>query len=282
MNTITGHHPTCFDNSFAATDSYRLNAARVSQTAVSAEQNAAITIMTEQGDRVTLSVDAAYQSSYTTYSGLAANNDAYANIEGRQFSFDLSLEQSIRVEGDLNEQELKDIKKLLKRLDRVIHKFLDGKFEKVAQKAARLLKNMETIDSVEARVEVAQKAAAVDAQYVEATALSSFNGERSAGRRPLPLEHSFEFNPIRELTDEMVDVVKESQVDPVKVTRFLDNFIQRLLANATRGGQADSDIASLTRLIQSDFFQKLQNLSAKEPKAPQDGQYPPKSADRDT
>lgn len=282
MNTIAGHNPTCFDNSFAATDSYRLNAARVSQTAVSAEQNTDITIMTEQGDRVTLSVDADFKSSYTTYSGLAANNHGYAKIEGRHFSFDLSLEQSIRVEGDLNEQELKDIKKVLKRLDRIIHKFLDGRLEKVARKAGKLLDDMKTIDSVEARVEVTQKAAAVDAQYVEATALSSFDGDRPAGRRPLPLEHSSEFNPIRELTDEMVDLVKESQVDPVKVTRFLDDFIQRLLANATRGGHANSDIANLTRLIQTDFFQKLQNLSAKEPKVPQDGQYPPITGDLDS
>ena len=190
MNTITDLNPRWCDSCYAAPDRYSLNAARVQQAAVSAEQNTDITIMTEQGDRVTLSVDAEYQSAYTTYSGLAANNNGYATIEGRHFSFDLSMEQSIRVEGDLNEQELKDIKKVLKRLDRIIHKFMDGRLEKVARKAGRLLESMKTIDSIEARVEFQKSAAVLHKEIVAAATLS----KPVAGRRIQPLQLPPEFS----------------------------------------------------------------------------------------
>ena len=180
MNTITDLNPGCCGRSFAATDGYSGNAAGVRQTAVSAGQRTDITIVTDDKDKVTLSFDADYQSFHTTYSALVANHSGYAIIEGERFAFDLSLEQSIRMEGDLNEQESKDISKVLKRLNRIMKKFLAGRMDDLAPKAGRLFNNMQTIDSVEAR------------------------------------------------------------------------------------------------LIQSDFFQKLQHLSVKAPKAPEDNQYPQK------
>ena len=263
MTMIPGFNPFSADSGYTAAENCSYTAARVSETAVAGGQSTDITIVTDEKDKVTLSFAADYQSSYATYSALAASRNGYANIEGQDFNFDLSLEQSIRVEGDLNEQEIKDIKKVLKRLGRIMNNFLSGRIDDVAHKAGRLLKSMQTIDSVEARFEVAKKVAVVDQQYVEATALSSFEGDRLIEPQPLPPELSHESTPIRELTDDMVAVVRASQVDFAKMSRFIDRFFRRLLGNIARGGLANRNIMNLARLIQSDFLQQLQNLSAK-------------------
>lgn len=281
MNTITDLNSSCAGSSFAATDGYRLNAARVKQTAVSAEQNTDITIMTEQGDRVTLSVDADFQSSYTTYSGLAANNNGYAEIEGRHYNFGASFEQSITVEGDLNEQELKDIKKLLKRLDRIIHKFLDGRSDKVAKKTAKLLKNMKTIDSLEARFESQKRAAVLDKKFIEATALSTPDADRQVQPLQLPPGFRSEFKPIDDLTDDMIDVVDASQVQPSNLMRSIHKLFKRLFSDINRDGEGHTDKINLARLIQSDFIQKLQEFSTNATKVPQDGQYLPQTGHLD-
>ncbi len=300
MNTITGLNAGCCDSGFAATDGYSLNAARVSQTAVSVEKNTDITIMTEQGDRVTLSVEAGFQSSYTTYSGLAANHTGYAEIRGKHFAFDLSLEQSIRVEGDLNEQEIKDIKKVLKRLDRIIHKFLDGRSDKVAKKVGMLLKNMKTTDSVEARFAFRAGAAVLDKaelslprqtqtklmplgykKFIEATDFSTPDSDRRIQLLQLPPGFSSEFKPIHELTDDMIDDVEASQIQPPQLMRFIHILFERLFSDINRGGARNTDKMNLSRLIQSDFIQKLQNLSSKAPKVPPDVQCPPKTDNLD-
>ena len=267
MNTITGLNPICADSGYAAADNCSYAAARVSQTEVAGEQSTDITIVTDEKDKVTLSFDLGYQSSYTTYSALATNNNASAKIEGQQFDFDLSLEQSIRVEGDLNEQELKDIKKVLKRLGRMIKNFLAGGIDDASHRTGRLFKNLSTIDSVAARFEVTQRAAVVDQQYVEATALSTLDGDRPVDPQPSSPQPAQEFEPIHELTDDMVDVVKGSRIHPAKMTRFIDRFFHRLFENSRHGHRPKRHMTNLARLILSEFMQKLQDLSANTTKA---------------
>jgi hypothetical protein len=262
MNFIPAVNPFSTDSGYGAADGRSCNAARVSQTAVAGEQSADITIMTDQNDRVTLSFDAGFQSSYTTYSGLAANNNGYAEIEGRHLAFDISLEQSISVEGDLNEQEVKDIKKVLQRLGRIMQQFLTGSLDDVAQKAGKLLKNMATIDRVDARVEFSKSAMVLDKQYVEATALSPREPEYKIQPLPLPPEFSSEFKPIHELTDGMVDLVERSQVHPAKMMRGVAGLFHHLFGDIARGGPLNVDKMNLARLIQSDFIEKLKELFA--------------------
>ena len=281
MNTISDYHPSYSDSSFAATEGYGLNAARVKQTAVSAEQNTAITITTEQGDRMTLSVDAGFQSSYTTYSGLAANNNGYAKIEGQHDRIGLSLEQSIRVEGDLNKQELKDIRKVLNRLERIIHKFMDGRLDTVSSKAGKLLENMKTLDSVAARFEFQTSASVLDKEFMEATALSRPDVDRRIQPLQLPQGFSSEFKPIHELTDDMIDVVEASPIQPSKLMQSIHSLFARLLGDISRGGARHTDKMNLARLIQSDFIQKLEALFAEAPQVPQDGPLPPKIGNPD-
>lgn len=262
MNSITALNPFSTESGYAPAESRSYNAARVNQTAVAGEQSTDITIITDQKDRVTLSFDADFQTSYTTYTGLAANNNGYAKVEGKYFAFDLSLEQSISVEGDLNEQELKDIKKVIKRLGRIMKKFLAGSLDDVAQKAGKLLKNMKTIDSVDARIEFTKSALMLDKKYVEATALSPMDTDQNIQASQLPPEFSSEFKPIHELTDGMVDIVEGSQIHPAKMMRGVHRLFRHLFSDIARGEPQNRDKMNLARLIQSDFIEKLKELSS--------------------
>ena len=126
MCTHPSLNPISEDPRRLVPDSSYYAAAKVDQATVSSEQSMEVTIITDQKDIVTLSFDADFNSSYSTYEGLAKSDSGYARIAGRQFSYDVSIEQSVKVDGDLNKEELHDIRKVMKRIGRMMKKFLSG------------------------------------------------------------------------------------------------------------------------------------------------------------
>ena len=260
MNTIPSFNPICADPGPAPDNSF-YSAAKVSQATISSEQSMDVTIITDQKDVVTLSFDADFNSSYTTYEGLAKSENGYAGIEGRRFSYGVSIEQSVKVEGDLNKQEMRDIKKVMKRIGKMMEKFLAGKMDDVAEKAQKLLKNRKSLESVDAKLEFEKSVSVLSQTYAEAASVSSFGSTPKIQPVELPAEFSSRFNPIDRLTDEMADVVKKSGHRPGHMLKAADDLFYRMFKDFAGKGPLNADKMNVTRLIQSDFLNKLQELS---------------------
>jgi len=262
MNTIPPFNPISVDPGGLAPDSSFYSAAKVNQATISSEQSMDVTIITDQKDVVTLSFDADFNSSYTTYEGMAKSENGYARIEGKRFSYGVSIEQSVKVEGDLNKEEMRDIKKVMKQIGRMMKTFLAGKMDDVAEKAQKLLKNRKSLESVDAKLEFEKSTSVLSQTYAEATTISS-----SGSKQPkiqllgLPADFGNQFKPIDRLTDDMADVVKKSGIRPARMLKEADHLFYRMFKDFARKGPLSADKMNVTRLIQSDFMKKLEELS---------------------
>lgn len=109
-------------------------AQRLVAAAVSRETSAQLTVVTDEGDRVTPSSRTAVSAGVGVYDfrdgGLAAH------AETMQFS--ASREFALSVEGDLSKDELKDIRRVINGVEKVTRKFLKGDLDGAARKAAKL------------------------------------------------------------------------------------------------------------------------------------------------
>lgn len=86
--------------------------------------SAELTITTDEGDKVTLSFDAAYSASRTQEPG------------SRATSVQSSVRAEVKIEGDLNAEEIADIQKLMGMLGRAMRR--PEKAPQIPQKIARL------------------------------------------------------------------------------------------------------------------------------------------------
>jgi len=118
-----------------------LQAAKVK---VSQSQTADITIVTAEGDTVTLSSSKAAELLFATY-------NAQGQVGGSA-ELHRSSTFSMSVEGDLNREELKDIRRAIRTIQKAANDVLRGHEEKAASRTARLA-NLDQIASIDADLE---------------------------------------------------------------------------------------------------------------------------------
>ncbi len=162
MESIT----SCCSNTPAYGDlsavSKNVNAAQYSKIEASSSQSKDITLYTEEGDKVTLSYN---QESSLTYANLSAMSygfdfssdenqamvkETLARLEAEMFSFNAGRDITLSVEGNLNEQELSDIKTALKGIDEIMTDLLNGGDISEAMSEAEDIKDLDTIAGLEA------------------------------------------------------------------------------------------------------------------------------------
>jgi hypothetical protein len=100
--------PQDFGSGSARYDLSRLNALSVWE-----EQNTDLSIVTAEGDRVTISADYRAEATVATYEHLALSDAGFRIIEANMLDFKVEQDIAVSVEGELNETELADIKTLL-------------------------------------------------------------------------------------------------------------------------------------------------------------------------
>ncbi len=128
----------------------KTEAQKAATVSVSQSQTSDITIVTAEGDKVTISASAMAELSYPTYNGKgqtgqsSESTSSMAEIRtGQQFS--------LTVEGDLNKDELKDIRRALKTIMKATKDLLRGHTEKAADRTAKLSK-LDQLASIDAAV----------------------------------------------------------------------------------------------------------------------------------
>jgi hypothetical protein len=116
----------------------RRTAATLSTFQASTDTQSRLTILTEDGDRVTLSSHATTEIGYADYRYLGYQAGSQTDVHGQALTVSATRELSISVEGDLSRDELHDIRKLVHDLDKVVRDALRGRDDKAADRAARI------------------------------------------------------------------------------------------------------------------------------------------------
>ncbi len=124
------------------------NASQTQLAAVSSSQSLDLDIVTEEGDKVTLSMDAKASALYASHGQVQGDEDGFFAQWGELSAGQYEREVTFSVEGDLNAEERREIRKVIKTINRMMHNFVHGKIKPMMAKAGKLT-GLETIDSLE-------------------------------------------------------------------------------------------------------------------------------------
>ncbi len=100
---------------------------------LSQTQNTELTITTDEGDIVTLSLASAMEANAGIYRNSSFEEGRSASSQTAFFEFSSSRSMEIEINGELNEEELEDIREAVKAIGGMIDDFLSGDLQEMAE-----------------------------------------------------------------------------------------------------------------------------------------------------
>jgi hypothetical protein len=266
MNAISQNLSLLKDFTGFSMDQGKFYAAQLSQVTTSQEESKDITILTEEGDKVTISADSQRNSQYTTYSGLVRANGVYASLQGKSLAMDSSMEFSMAVEGDLNEQEMKDIRKAIKAIDKIMHSALSGDMGN-ALAMVNEVGNLESISSFEASMESKKTVVMEQAIMMVAEGAAEPTEENAE-------ENAVIGSPIKPATDQIMDIVQNSGVKPAKFDKPFKRYLSNLFDRFSKEDHEHHKRHEIGRRMKSELLERIRQWreeKEKEQETPETG-----------
>lgn len=239
-----------------------LQASKTQLAAINKSQSLDLDIVTEEGDKVTLSIDARAWAVYASHEEGGMDNDSmYAHWS--EFSAgQYEREVSFTVEGDLNQQERREIRKVIKTVNRMMQNFVNGKLNPMMAKAHKL-QGLETIDSVE--VDMAYEHQMVVAQQTRAAIAYDQTGT-PASRPALPVA-GVEAPIEKEAAVVAEDVAKEVVGSPAPYDPLRELVDQLLQAYRDHAAEWNSFAGEVMDQIRDFFADAIKGFGKNEPES---------------
>lgn len=124
-----------------------------------------ITIVTAEGDRVTLNSSASRTLDALTYSRHVASGETREATQVEGYQLLESAELSIEVQGELSKAELRDVHKAIRSAREMLEDLREGDMEGALKEASRF-GSLTTLNTLEAHTEYVSEIAASDFEYV--------------------------------------------------------------------------------------------------------------------
>jgi hypothetical protein len=258
MHSITPYHSITSDRTDLDMGGINYSTLQSTHLKTFRQESADFTIVTAEGDKVMFSSSSQFQATYVTYDSFARTKGEFTLFQGESFDLNTNRELVISVDGDLNRQELKDIKKALRTIGKIMKGFLSGDIGNSAAKAMKIGK-LESISSLEASLQLEQNIS-LDQQLVTETTPSL----SKVADAIMPKDDMTVLEHINNLTDKMTDVVKDSRVKPAKLVRPIHKLFSHLFKGLSRDNPPDSPRLAIAKLIKSNLLNRIEHLSETE------------------
>ena len=215
------------------------------------QKSADIDLLTAEGDRVTISVNSLFEESYTGYNSRGDMNGMMTRTQMETLSSFSSTEMLITLEGDLNEEELADIHKVLGNIQSLADDFFAGEIDEALAKAIQL-GDLGSVVDLQASLQHTHSIS-IEQQYMaKITDIPSELHETLTEK-----ERPITGNSVKKLIDEMTKAVQKSKVKPGKMAKALPRFIDHLFDKRMVENDPDGPKQHLAKLIKSELLQKL-------------------------
>jgi hypothetical protein len=245
-------------------------ASRSVRLAAVSEVSQDITLHTKEGDTVTLSMDRETVAVYGRDARMSIGQQYAVSADGEQFvqehmatetqawfGLESSQEITLTVEGDLSREEMRDIRKALRRIDRLIGKsFGSDPAGRRGHRPAGLAR-LDTLSGIE--LDVRQSQTIMAAQSTRLSALT-YGADRQSNENPAqPLETSVpEWQAV---ADEAAGIVEETGIDP---ERFVDP-LRDLFGHWTRKmNRRHSAFKQILKMMESAVMNRLEPFAGNE------------------
>jgi len=149
VSALTQVDPNQFFNlsSTSGTGTQRLDT-KVGGVAVSTDFSGRLSVTTAEGDKITLSANIESDFRAVNYKSHTEGNGQTTDIEAKYAEYSLKQEFGLTVEGDLNDQEVKDLSKLFRKVANIFKKVLGGQDDAALAKTVKLGKSFGNYSSL--------------------------------------------------------------------------------------------------------------------------------------
>lgn len=227
METNISNWPASQPNGGLATNLRSMQAEQTALAAISTTKSMDVNIVTAEGDKVTISLEAKAASLYGSFQKADMDADGFSYQKSTLSASLYHREMTFTVEGDLNAAERRDIRKALKSLDHMMNKYVNGHL-KPALATARKLQQLDTIAGLEANMSYERQI--LVARQTKVTAVSEPAAAPAA--RTVPASAS-EDSPVLQMTetadavgDAMAKEVKSLQTPADRMMAFFDQLLE--------------------------------------------------------
>jgi len=244
---------------------------QITNLSSSQHKNTDITIITAEGDRVTLSADSQRQTSHLTYSSLARGGGAMVQLQVESYSMEVNKNLSITIEGDLNEGELLDIQKAIKTIDKIMYKALSGKTDH-ALAMTHNVSNIESISGFSASLEIKNTVSFKQQTIVETqTPAPEMTNEIESEGIP-PSNDRFS-----KVTDKIMEALKHQRFNNRKLIRPLNKYFSKLFKGISEKDvdRERSEKMGMAHRIRSEILERLERQVQEQPIKSAESEYEP-------
>jgi hypothetical protein len=279
VQALTQVDPTQFFNlnqpSANGTAPQRLDT-KVSGVAISNDFSGRLSVTTAEGDTITLSANVESDFLAASYKSHVEGDGTTTDVAASYARYSLKQEFGVTVDGDLNEQEVRDLTKLFRKVANIFEKYLNGQDDAALAKTAKLVERfgrLSSLSGLDLNVDVDRSVTALAARIVtevtgQPTLPTSQQPQTSAttsqavtpGGAPaagaviphpptgttaptppstvVPVANATDVTHLsapaqatqqpRSLAQQILEALKETNVDSRKVQKYLPDFLQKL------------------------------------------------------
>ena len=228
------------------------NSQRVTKNEAGSLTSADFTIVTAEGDKVTLSANSAQGVLFQQYTAQGGAAGLPIQVRAEEFSAFSTSEFQIPVEGTLSEQEAADIERFLVTSKNIISNLLKGEIdEAVAQTAG--LGNLDSLTSADLEV-VHISSLLVEQQTVQEGFLDLPEKFPDPTNSQVGHSHSV----VNRTIEAMLQAVRDLQIDSAKLGKRLPHLLTKLFQSFIEDPRINHPQRSLFRQLEHQFLQRLQ------------------------
>ncbi len=229
--------------STAAIGTHRLETG-VSGVTLSNDFSGRLSVTTAEGDTIRLAADLETDFRAGRFYGYGGSEEAAVNVGAESTHYTIQRNFGITVDGELNEQELSDLEKLLQKISTIFHGFVEGQDEAALAHTVSLaerFRGLGTLSSLDLSVEVVRSVTVVATSSVTpggAPATTAAIPQLSNGTTaPTPSSDSSEDGhlalpgkdtPLASLIQQVFEALKEVETELQKFQKYLPDFFEKL------------------------------------------------------
>jgi hypothetical protein len=242
---------------------------RARQTHLDAQASADLTVVTDEGDTVTLSASSALQASHTTY-------DARGRVQGQRFAahaanqeFTFADDVAFAVQGDLNAEELADIRSLVGNIEELATDFFSGDFDFAGLEKLDF-EHFDTLAGFNATLAFTRKVSV--AQVVETTSnrpQTSSRPQTETAARP-----ALAGKRLGQLIDDLSDATQRLQAVSEKIARNVPTLLDEILSSLAERQQFDAPKRTLATRVAQEVTERLDTPTSSEPRSAPEPEFP--------
>ena len=238
--------------------STRFMAEQTRAGSIAQTQSTDLTLTTDEGDTVTLSLASAIEINAGIHRSTRYEGGKSEDTRTAFFEFSNRRSLSIEIDGQLSAEEREDIREAVQAIGGLIDDFLTGDLQAMAADGD-LLKELDTIASLDAAFSYERQVTYGEQDKVEIRQLEQEPpkpGRRHGHRRLQRL-----MDRMDRATDDMIEHVKRFRGRRRQLGRSVVDLFNRY-RSAERGPAPEDRLnREVLRTMQSDFVQKLQTLT---------------------